>query len=395
MKYVKILFSVIVIICIIASATCVFAEDAEEAEDTLEEEQTEEEQSVFYYECDREVSVEDSDTDGVPLTEEEKMFIADGYQRDASEIEFMIWRGYDEESDTFVLEPLMGAPGGDGNPCNGNHQFRNVRITAIRHCFFDTDPRCLECNYSVTYCTREGCDYYEEDFDFSANGGIKRISCHSGTALKDWEIYDNYLNFERDAAQKISGYTTDSVTVYFTRSFAMEHDSITPSDFPEIADKIASVDYSKAARSALIRFSEGDGGALSAGKIDLYIGALKYLRSLSFVGEVVPAYRTEKFEPQTEQKDTAQPGTDQKETMAPPVQETPSAVPAAATTVTSSDAAPVNDAPETPPTGAAGGNTWHNPPTGDELYLLVFAAAAFLSVMIILIRLKRSKKNRV
>ncbi len=394
MKCLKLFLAAFLILCLIASASAsVFAEDPEETEDTTEEEQTEEEQSVFYYEWDREVTVEDCDADGIPLTEEVKAYIADRYSEDASLIEYMIWRDYEEGTGIEWPPPGAGWEFQQDDPCEKyGHLFRYVRITAVRHCFFDTEPRCLECTYKVAYCER--CSYYVENFD-GPNGGIKRISCHSGTALKDWEIYDNYLHYG-GAPENISGYVTDSATVYFTRNFALAHDTVSPSDFPDIADRIDSIEYSKNTRTATVRFK---GAGVTKDAIDSYIAGLKYIDSLSYVGNVVPDYRTEKYEPpapadESEAKDeetSVDHGKDGAQTE--PLPEEPPVPPSAepGSWISTPDSHAAQSEPPVPQSGAKA--PLHNPPTGDELYLLIFIAALSLSTMIALIWRKKSKKN--
>ena len=277
---------------------------------------------------------------------------------------------------------------------NGNHILRRVRVTAVRHCFFDTDPRCLECNYRITYCLREGCDYYEEFFD--GPGAVKRISCHSGTRLKAWEIYDNYLNYG-SGERKISGYTTESVTVNLTRNFALRHDTLSTADFPDIAERIISLEYSKDDESALIRFGE-ESEKLSSAEIDRYIAALKYLESLYYVYEVVPDYKTEKYEPPSTDTERTETTAEEPSGTAPDGEDTtspPDTVPAP-----ESDTLPPggNGAPESAADGAkesAGedGGAPHNPPTGDVIYLLFSLAliSLFTAAVTIWLRFKKRK----
>ena len=315
---------------------------------------------------DRDVYVDGVDESGKALTKWEKNYIAESYLKDAGLIEQEILDMY-ETGEGISWPPPKTDPDEWPDECKyGGHLCRWVRITAVRHCLFDTEPRCLECSYRVSYCTREGCGFYEEQFD--EGGSIKRISCHAGTSLKDWEIYDNYPDYEGGDSRKTSGYTTDSATVYFTNSFASEHDALAPSDFPGLVSLISSVDYSKATRSAVIHLKTGAGEKLSAENIDMYINILNSLAALRFVESVVPAYKT------AEQDPPVRPDEKNEEERAEPNDAQTNGAPGAAP----AEGAPAQD----PQKGATQKPALHNPQTGDELYLLVFVAALSFAVVL-------------
>ena len=327
------------------------------------------------------IYVDGVDESGKALSKKEKAYIAERYSNNASLIEGKIRDSYEYGKGIEWPLPGSGYLFEQNDPCEKyGHLLRYVRITAVRHCFFDTEPRCLECTYRVSYCER--CSYYAENFD-GPNGGIKRISCHSGTALKDWEIYDNYLHYG-GASDKISGYVTDSATVYLTSNFAFVHDTVNPSDFPDIADRIDSVEYSKSTRTATVHFKEA---GVSKDEIDDYIADLKYIESLSYVGKVVPNYRTEKYEPPAPAKEKEVKTEDPpaaREDITPRAAEPSREIPAAEPRAVQSQTPVLQSGAKAP--------ALRNPPTGDEIYLLIFTAASSLFTVLYLIKKKMQYK---
>jgi len=370
-----------------------FAEEETPAVTSSPEDASDEENETeaIYYDNGCEVIVEKTDlVTGEELPRDVIADIADGTLRGLAHFEDNLREGF-EGTGSFDSVPYQNDPGscqGGGTfGCTTPHNIKNTRVCVIQHCFLAEDPRCIECNYFVSCCTREGCGFMQMSIDYSRP--IRRISCHSGTQLKDWEVYDNYLYYKRDASRKISGYTTEYATVYLTRSFLQKYDAVDPDYFDKIKDVISSVEYQRNSGYAVIRFNFCDAGTeLNASDIDRYIAALKYLDSLFYVGSVVPSYKTEKYE-EPRSSENNEPGQDETTDRSEEPFETAEAAPS-----DTSEEHAIDTSAEPPAEKAEGAvKTYHNPQTGDPLAAITAAAVASFAVMIAAVMILRRRVN--
>lgn len=284
----------------------------------------------------------------------------------------------------------------------------NATVAATKHYVFDEAPKCLECRFKVFTCTVCG----SKGLGFTSS---RRVACHSGTVVKDWEIYDNYLYYNNRDGHKQDGYVTDHVTVKMKPLVTGNPDR---SAFPGISQYITGFEYNENGRYAVIYFSAGGSSRpdYSAGDIDKYVSCLKYLDALPYSDGVFPAVKHDESVPETQNdaQESPAPSDDKPDADTPssPAGDTPSQgnqpysepepfVPVREdrydagshdVTITNAPGVPAqnaggNETPAAPLRAAANdvpsGSGLYNPPTGDGLPILISAAVCSASLIVL------------
>ena len=341
------------------------------------------------------------------LTEREVRWLA-GEARANTEmyVEIMTDESYLDDS-CYIPDQQTVVPSGPVLPLDGSsappHQHsytESAAVTATKHYVFDDSPKCLECRFKVFTCVV--CSAKAIGFESS-----RRVACHSGTVVKDWEIYDNYLYYNNSDGHKQDGYVTDSVTVKVRPLVSGKPDK---SDFPGISRYVTGFEYDERSRTATIYFADAPSSRpnYTAGEIDRYVSCLKYLEALPYLEWMLPATHHDESVPEPQSdgggekdapsdvppqneptQDLPTPGDPEQNFPAPgdPVQNdpTPNDAPAPFVPARQDGAAPAENA-------APQGGKLHNPPTGDGIVLLV-AAAVFASLAIV-ISVKKYRSNK-
>ena len=271
---------------------------------------------------------------------------------------------------------------------HGHDLIYTANVVCVKHYVFDAPPKCLECRYKLYVCSVCGAK-------FLGYISSKRVACHAGKSVKDWEIYDNYLYYDNADGRKTAGFVTDRVTLKLQPLVTGAPDKDT---FPRISDKIGIIDYDPGTVTAVLTFPDGEGTEYSKADVDRYVSYLKYLESVPCTVSLTPgegvaapdgAADTEESR-DGETTDGAEDGTED-------AKGSPTDVTDAGNEKEDSSAAePVNgNAPGAP--GAeertdGGKNTPHNPPTGDSAVAAIsIAALSAVSAAALTARLRRRR----
>ena len=248
-------------------------------------------------------------------------------------------------------------------------------VTATKHNVFDDPPKCLECRYKLYACTK--CTFKALGFESS-----RRVACHSGTVVKDWEIYDNYLYYNNSDGHKQDGFVTDSVAV---RVKTLVNGKPNRYSFPGIAAYMTGFEYDEGEETAKIYFSSDTPSRpdYTESDIDRYISCLKYLDALPYSDGVFPATGHDDGVSDGRNTDDAgknggeaeSSGVPDAQPQTPP-QSDPPAPPAQGGGV---------EAPDARQTGGL-----HNPQTGDSLAILTSAACVAALILTVTIRKYKS-----
>ncbi len=267
----------------------------------------------------------------------------------------------------------------------------SATVTATKHNVFDDAPKCLECRYKVFTCTV--CSAKALGFKSS-----RRVACHSGTVIKNWEIYDNYLYYNNSDGHKQDGYVTDSVTVKVRPLVTGKPDE---GAFPGISRYIKSFYYEENTRTATISFTCGSSSRpdYSTEDIDRYVSHLKYLDALPYIEWMHPATSHDESLTVPARDDPACESGQQDIPPDNPPQNGPASDPPVPGDPTpgvdaqqdGSDATPKSAAPTGKDAPQNGG--LHNPQTGDDLILLI-AAAVLSAALAVFITIKKHNCNK-
>lgn len=105
-----------------------------------------------------------------------------------------------------------------------------------------------------------------------------------------WDIFDNYNRYKENNRIKFA-YIINKANVRLSDDFWESHDKIDSSVFPEIADKIESIDWLEGSKAFNIYFyGYDDNKKATEQEIDDFIAVLNYLRTVPSVVEVTLDY---------------------------------------------------------------------------------------------------------